>query len=42
MPEKLHEGLSGVEFLDLLEFLAAQQTAPTPPAETVGAGSGGE
>jgi len=39
MPEKLHEGMSGVEFLDLLEFLAAQQTAPTPPAETA---SGGE
>jgi len=42
MPEHLHEGLSGIEFLDLLKFLAAQQTAPTPPAETVGAGSGGE
>jgi putative heme-binding domain-containing protein len=42
MPEKLHEGMSGVEFLDLLEFLAAQQTAPTPPAETADAGSGGE
>lgn len=42
MPEKLHEGMSGVEFLDLLEFLAAQQTAPTPPAETAGVGSGGE
>ena len=39
MPEKLHEGMSGVEFLDLLEFLAAQQTAPTAPAETT---SGGE
>jgi putative heme-binding domain-containing protein len=42
MPEHLHEGLSGIEFLDLLKFLAAQQTAPTPPAETVGAGSSGE
>lgn len=29
MPEHLHEGLSGIEFLDLLKFLAAQQTAPT-------------
>ena len=38
----LHEGLSGIEFLDLLKFLAAQQTAPTPPAEAAGAGSGGE
>jgi hypothetical protein len=42
MPEHLHEGLSGVEFLDLLKFLGAQQTAPTPTAETAGAGSGGE
>jgi putative heme-binding domain-containing protein len=42
MPERLQEGMSGIEFLDLLEFLAVQQTAPTPPAETVGAGSGRE
>ncbi|QDT70862.1 PVC-type heme-binding CxxCH protein [Lacipirellula limnantheis] len=42
MPEHLHEGLSGIEFLDLLKFLAAQQTAPTPPAETSAAGSGGQ
>jgi putative heme-binding domain-containing protein len=40
MPEHLHEGLSGVEFLDLLKFLAAQQTAPTPVATS--ATSGGQ
>ncbi len=40
MPEHLHEGLSGIEFLDLLKFLAAQQTAPTPVSTPVT--SGGE
>jgi len=40
MPEHLHEGLSGVEFLDLLKFLAAQQTAPTPV--TTNTNSGGQ
>lgn len=28
MPERLNDSMSGSEFLDLLEFLAAQQTAP--------------
>jgi putative heme-binding domain-containing protein len=40
MPEHLHEGLSGVEFLDLLKFLGAQQTAPTPV--TTSTTSGGQ
>jgi putative heme-binding domain-containing protein len=30
MPEKLNESMSGGEFLDLLEFLAAQQETPSP------------
>jgi putative heme-binding domain-containing protein len=42
MPEKLNESMSGLEFLDLLEFLAAQQTAPvTPGAAAAAAGSTG-
>jgi putative heme-binding domain-containing protein len=32
MPERLNESMSGVEFLDLLEFLAAQQTPPETSA----------
>ena len=32
MPERLNESMSGVEFLDLMEFLAAQQTTPTTSA----------
>jgi putative heme-binding domain-containing protein len=32
MPERLNESMSGGEFLDLLAFLAAQQTTPEPAA----------
>jgi putative heme-binding domain-containing protein len=39
MPEKLNESMSGLEFLDLLEFLSAQQTAP--PAAPAGSTGGG-
>lgn len=35
MPEKLNESMSGLEFLDLIEFLAAQQ-ATSPAAPTSG------
>jgi putative heme-binding domain-containing protein len=34
MPERLHEGMSGAELLDLLAYLAAQQTTPSPAAPT--------
>ncbi len=40
MPEKLHESMSGLEFLDLMEFLSAQQTAPATPAPTAGSTGG--
>jgi putative heme-binding domain-containing protein len=39
MPERLNDSMSGVELLDLLEFLAAQQTPPASPASH---SSGGE
>jgi putative heme-binding domain-containing protein len=40
MPERLNESMSGVEFLDLMEYLAAQQNTPaTAPAAT---NSGGQ
>jgi putative heme-binding domain-containing protein len=38
MPERLNDSMSGAEFLDLLEFLAAQQTTPAQPES---ASSGG-
>jgi putative heme-binding domain-containing protein len=41
MPERLNESMSGVEFLDLLEFLAAQQTTPAPAPSPGPANSGG-
>lgn len=42
MPERLHESMSGLEFLDLLEFLAAQQASPPIPQVTPIDGSGGK
>jgi putative heme-binding domain-containing protein len=41
MPERLNESMSGIEFLDLLEFLAAQQTTPAPAPSPAPANSGG-
>jgi putative heme-binding domain-containing protein len=39
MPERLHEGMNGAEFLDLLAYLASQETAPTAPASSASVGS---
>jgi putative heme-binding domain-containing protein len=41
MPERLNDSMSGAEFLDLLEFLAAQQETP-PAASTRGPSAGGQ
>jgi putative heme-binding domain-containing protein len=42
MPERLNESMSGTEFIDLMEFLAAQQTTPpTAPATSQPASTGG-
>jgi hypothetical protein len=40
MPERLHESMSGLEFLDLLEFLSAQQTEPVATGATTGSSGG--
>jgi hypothetical protein len=39
MPERLNESMSGNEFIDLLEYLARQQTTPEPNGQ---AASGGQ
>ena len=41
MPDKMHEAMSGTEFIDLLDYLAEQQTPP-PAAPVAPAASGGE
>jgi putative heme-binding domain-containing protein len=41
MPERLNESMSGVEFLDLMEFLAAQQTTPPSAPATESPSTGG-
>jgi putative heme-binding domain-containing protein len=41
MPERLNESMSGAEFLDLMEFLAAQQNTP-PAADAAATNSGGQ
>jgi len=41
MPERLNDSMSGVEFLDLMEFLAAQRTTPATPEPAAAAGSSG-
>ncbi len=41
MPERIHESMSGLEFLDLMEFLAAQQTAPAATPAPAAIGSSG-
>jgi putative heme-binding domain-containing protein len=40
MPERLHESMSGLEFLDLLEFLSDQQTEPVATGATTGSSGG--